>query len=301
MRPRLPPFKSIEAFAEAARVQSLTKAAGALNLTVPAISRRIQALEIELGVPLFHRKSRSIELTEAGRDFFFELIPAIETLQTASERVRERSGRTTVKALMPASFAANWLVPRLHRFRSNHDNISVELESTTGDGDFDGVGADLAIWFGTGNWSGVRAKRLLDVEATPVCSANFLAANTGLKGSGDLPNVPLLGIKNQQDLWAEWLRTIGVKPPDNLSHAFDNFHLLYRAAASGLGVALGIDALVKPYLEDGQLVMPFDSWQRLKKGYYVVCRDADWTRRPVRVLREWLMAEASISKTATNR
>jgi LysR family glycine cleavage system transcriptional activator len=68
--------------------------------------------------------------------------------------------------------------------------------------------------------------------------------------------------------------------------------MLYRAAASGLGLALGIDAITKPYLDDGQLIQPFGFSRKLIKGYYVVCRNADWTRRPVCTFREWLMLEA---------
>jgi DNA-binding transcriptional LysR family regulator len=128
--------------------------------------------------------------------------------------------------------------------------------------------------------------------ASPVCSAGFLAANEGLKTSNDLTKVPMLGIAHQQDLWAEWLRNAGVKRPEPVSHVFDNFHLLYRAAACGFGVAIGIDVIVQPYLDAAQLVLPFDKWRRLTKGYYIVCRGVDWTRRPVRTLREWLLIEA---------
>jgi LysR family glycine cleavage system transcriptional activator len=292
MQSRIPPFKSIEAFAAAARSLSLTKAASILNLTVPAVSRRIQALEVELGVPLFQRSSRSIALTNAGRTYFFELAPAIETIQEASERVRARPGIQSVKVRLPASLAANWLIPRLHRFRAKHQSIQIDLESTNGRADIEDGDADIAIWFGTGNWPGVRAKRLLDVKASPVCSAGFLAANAEVKSSDGLLRAPLLGITHQQDLWVEWLRDAGVRRTERISHAFDNFHLLYRAAACGLGVALGIDVIVQPYLDAAQLVLPFDRWRQLSKHYYIVSHHIDWARRPVHTFREWLLLEA---------
>ena len=68
--------------------------------------------------------------------------------------------------------------------------------------------------------------------------------------------------------------------------------MLYRAAETGLGVALGVDVIVRPYLAQGQLVRPFDVSVKLSRGYYVVCRSSDWTQRPISTFREWLAAQA---------
>jgi len=70
------PLRAVEAFVAAARALSLTGAATALNLTVPAVSRRIHILERYLGVRLFHRLPRGLALTEAGQKYFAELGPA---------------------------------------------------------------------------------------------------------------------------------------------------------------------------------------------------------------------------------
>jgi LysR family glycine cleavage system transcriptional activator len=299
MKSRIPPFKSIEAFVVAARSVSFTEAAATLHLTVPAVSRRIQSIETELGVALFQRTYRTLKLTEAGEAYISYLAPAIDALQRASDQVRGEPGRRSVRLSLPASLAANWLVHRLHRFSAKHGDIKVELQSINGTMDFDKTNVDLAIWLGTGNWPGMRVQRLLDVEASPVCCADFLTRNAGLRTEGDLAKFPLLGIEHQQDLWSEWLRPLGIKAPEGVSYTFDNFHLLYRAAASGLGIALGIDALVKPYLEDAQLVLPFNRWRKLTRGYYVVGRRADWMRRPVAAFRQWLAMEAGSTHAAS--
>jgi LysR family glycine cleavage system transcriptional activator len=301
MTSRLPPFKSIEAFVIAAGALSFTEAAAALHLTVPAISRRIAALEMELGVPLFQRTHRALRLTQAGDTYLASLAPAIEAIRGASDTIRTRAGGKSIKVSLPASLAANWLVPRLQRFHAGRRDIHVEFESTNGRSDFGQSAVDLAIWFGTGNWPGVRADRLLDVNAYPVCSSELLADHAELRGPGDLWRFPILGIMDQQDLWSEWSRSAGLRGPGRVCHAFDNFHLLYRAAASGLGVALGVDVVVAPYLQDAQLVRPFDTWCKLTKGYYIVGRSADWMRRPVSTFREWLMAEAREWRMAESR
>jgi len=296
----MPPFKSIEAFIVVARALSFTEAASALHLTVPAVSRRIKNLETELGVSLFHRKPRALQLTEAGESYLSHLAPAIETIRHASDRVRGHSHGHSLKVSLPASLAANWLVPRLPSFHAKHRGIQIELQSMNGCADLDASEADLAVWPGTGDWPGLRAQRLLDMDAYPVCGADFLGAGQPLRSLDDLLQCPLLGIAGQEDFWPEWLRAAGVVGPARVQQVFDNFHLLYQAAASGLGVALGVDVIVGPYLEASQLVRPFDVSFRLAKGYYVVCRSSDWTQRPIGTFRQWLMTQAGGSKTGCN-
>jgi len=300
MGKRMPSFKSIEAFVVVARALSFTEAASALHLTVPAVSRRIKSLETELGVSLFHRKPRALQLTEAGESYLSHLAPAIETIRHASDRVRGHSHGHSLKVSLPASLAANWLVPRLPSFHAKHRGIQIELQSMNGCADLDASEADLAVWPGTGDWPGLRAQRLLDMDAYPVCGADFLGAGQPLRSLDDLLQCPLLGIAGQEDFWPEWLRAAGVVGPARVQQVFDNFHLLYQAAASGLGVALGVDVIVGPYLDASQLVRPFDVSFRLTKGYYVVCRSGDWTQRPIGTFRQWLMTQAGGSKTGSN-
>src|SRR6266850_2703271 len=99
---RMPPFKSIEAFVVAARALSFTEAASRLHLTVPAVSRRIQALETELGVPLFQRTHRTLRLTDAGETYLSNLAPALDMIRGASDRIRGKSRRHSVKISLPA-------------------------------------------------------------------------------------------------------------------------------------------------------------------------------------------------------
>ncbi len=293
---RMPPFKSIEAFVAAARLLSFTQAAAMLHLTVPAISRRVRALELDLGVALFWRTHRALELTEAGQAYLTRLAPAIDTIRRASEGLRGGAHGNSLTVSVPASLAANWLVARLPAFQAAHRDIDVELRSMNGHGDLDGSEADLAIWPGTGDWEGLRAERLLDMDAYPVCSADFLDAHPALRHMRDLAACPLLGIAGQQEAWNAWLQAAGIADRPQIRSAFDNFHLLYRAAASGLGVALGVDVIVRPYLEQGLLVRPFDVSFKLMKGYYVVCRSDDWMQPPISVFRQWLTEQAGAAR-----
>jgi LysR family glycine cleavage system transcriptional activator len=297
---RMPPFKSIEAFVVAARALSFTEAASRLHLTVPAVSRRIQVLEAELGVPLFERTHRALQLTAAGESYLAHLAPALETIRRASDGLRGETNGRSLTVSLPASLAANWLMPRLQSFQAAHRDVQVELRSMDGHEDLDSSDADLAIWPGPGNWSGLRTERLLDMEAYPVCGADFLARQSELRDARDLVGCPLLGIAGQPEQWPAWLRAAGIAGPARIEHAFDNYHLLYRAAEIGLGVALGVDVIVRPYLDQGQLVRPFEVSVKLSKGFYLVCRGGDWAQRPVSIFREWLMAQARDAIGAAN-
>ncbi len=184
---RMPPFKAIEAFVVAARALSFTEAASVLNITVPAVSRRVQTLESNLGVPLFQRKPRALGLTQAGESYLSELEPAIDAIRRASHCARARTRLCSVRLSLPASLAANWLVPRLHHFHAAHRGIRVELES---DGEhfkardasehdkLNEGEADIVIRLSNGNWPGLRTARLLDLKGFPVCSPSLIAAGT---------------------------------------------------------------------------------------------------------------------------
>lgn len=299
---RMPPFKSIEAFVVVARALSFTQAASVLHITVPAVSRRIQTLECELGVPLFQRKPRALALTQVGESYFSDLEPAIDAIRRASHCARAGTHPAAVRVSLPASLAANWLVPRLHHFHATHRGIRVELESngehpelrSASEHDELSEGeADIVIRLDNGNWPGMRTARLLDLEGFPVCSPSFLPRDAVPCSPEGLGELPLLGIRGQPDLWLEWLRCAGLPPRAQVAQEFDNVHLLYRAAACGLGIALGVDVLVQPYLDDGQLVRPFNSQYRLSHGYYIICRAADLSRRPVSTFRNWLLEQAA--------
>lgn len=300
MTSRMPPFKSIEAFVLAARSLSFTEAASALHITVPAVSRRIQALETELGVPLFERQHRGLSLTDVGEAYFSNLEPAIDAIRRASHCVRVTARSRSVRVSLPASLAANWLVPRLQSFYAKHRDIDVQLDSAGEYPEPESAASyaaltngqtDILIRLGSANWPGLRSARLLDIEAFPVCCPSFRADSTELSTADGMARLPLLGIRGQPELWLEWFRNAGVGQDPHIGQEFDNLHLLYRAAACGLGIALGLDVLVQPYMDGRQLVRAFNSQFKLSKSYYLLCRAADASRRPTSTFRDWLLAQ----------
>ena len=172
MRRRLPPLKTLPAFEIAAERLSFTQAAGELHLTHGAISRQIKALESHLGVPLFRRRNRRIELTQAGVAFLPGIRRALQLLETSKAEVATspREGALVVSCV--ATFMMRWLIPQLHAFNLAHRKIEVRLSASHAPVDFARDGINVAIRLGRPpwprnvmaspfladqNWAGVRA------------------------------------------------------------------------------------------------------------------------------------------------
>ena len=286
MAARLPPLGAIEAFAAAARTLSFTDAARELNLTASAISRRVAQLEHALGVALFHRVTRGLRLTAAGETYLAAIAPALEQLRAASAALAPSARGSTVRLATLQSFAALWLFPRLAVFEATHPGVDLRLSSIARAPEATRDDIDLAVAIGTGEWRGWNSVVLLAMRCRPVCAP---ALRESLRTPADLERHTLLGISQPRGFWRRWCREVGLPPfPPRRSLRFDGLHLLYEAAASGLGVALAFDDLVAPYLADGRLVEPFDYSFVPDQAYHLLTRPGE-RRRAVRMVRDWLL------------
>lgn len=130
--------KNLEAFLAVARERSFTRAAASLFLTQPSVTARIQALEQEIGRPLFERRGRVVRLTEAGQALLPYAERALELLHEGIEAAREATGQGTVTigatvsaaiAILPdllGAFLAQWPGTRI-TVRYGHSNEVIEL------------------------------------------------------------------------------------------------------------------------------------------------------------------------------
>ena len=130
---RLPPLSALRAFESAARHKSFSKAADELAVTPAAISHQIAALEADLGVPLFRRMNRAVELTPSARELLPGLSDAFEGIRAAVRRLRARNDTGTLTVTASPSFAGKWLVLRLHRFQALYSEIDVRISASGSD------------------------------------------------------------------------------------------------------------------------------------------------------------------------
>src|ERR671912_671415 len=284
------PLRSVEAFVLVARLLSLPKAASVLCITVPAVSRRIQLLERHLGTRLFDRLPRGLALTAAGESYIADLGPAWDVVQAATSSARAASRRKALKVSVIPTFAVNWLLPRLARRRPA--GMEIEIATLPDIVDLSArADIDCAVRLGRGPWAGTSSQTVLPVEAYPVASPAFVAANR-LARPEDLGRHTLIGSNHQPDFWPEWFRLSGLAA-DGPYTSFDNLQLVYEAAANGLGIAIGLDPLVRPYLDHGRFVRLWPGGVRLSRSFHLVRQTRRARDRRIDRFHDWLVSEAS--------
>lgn len=307
---RLPPLSVLRAFESASRHLSFKKAAEELHVTPAAISQQIKTLESYLGLSLFRRLTRALELTEHGIAMLPKIREGFECLAAAVESTRLSEGAAlTVTA--PPTFASRWLVPRLSRFTSAYPNIELRLASSRDTIDRRGDASvleegvvdlrddvsEIAIRYGTGNYPGFRIQHIFAPDYVPVCSPQLLNGERPLLQPGDLRWQVLIHDETIDDdvkppNWQEWLRVAGVTDVDyRRGPRFSTAILAVGAALDGQGVALALRQLVEGDLAAGRLVIPFAISVPSPYAYYLVMPEAVARRPAVAAFSEWLMAE----------
>jgi LysR family glycine cleavage system transcriptional activator len=296
----LPPLSALRAFEAAARLRSFSKAADELHVTPAAISHQIHALEEDLGVRLFHRRSRAVELTPSARVLLPGLSEAFAGIQTSVRRLRAHNDTGTLTVTASPSLAAKWLVLRLHRFQTAYPDIDVRISASDDVVDMARGDFDLAIRYGTGRYAGLEVELLLGNEVFPACSPHLLAAGPPLRVPNDLRHHTLIHDQavDQNALaptWAMWLKAAGVKdmPAVAPGLTFSGTHLALDAAIAGHGVVLAYSAIASDDLEAGRLVRPFALALPGLFAYYVVTAPGALERPKVRAFRDWLRQEAA--------
>ena len=265
---RLPPLQWLRSFEASARHLSFTGAAQELNVTQSAISQQIKALEQYLGQALFLRRSRSLALSEAGRNFLPTVQEAFALLTDGTRAFWGYEPQKVIEIKANTAFSAFWLAPRIGDFLCRHPGLEIRLSTALWESDFSGGNASVEIRFGRGQWTGVRAEKLATVTAFPVCAPG-LAKH--LKGPGDLAAVPRIHITPLRDDWDSWLTAAGVPGlTAPAHHHFNTFVLTLDLAKRGLGVALAHNIIAEELLAGGDLVRLFDTAIETSESYYLI-------------------------------
>ncbi len=285
-----PPLHALQGFVTAARTGNLSRAAESLHLTVSALSHQIRGLEERLGQRLFVRVARGVELTADGRHLFEQVSPHFDAIEQALQPYRVRRDDVLTITLMP-SFASSWLLPRLPRFLAAQPHIEINLQSSVDKVDFEReTDVDAGLRYGPGQWPGLQAVYLFDDWVAPTASPDLIA-RLGRPTLATLGDFPLLGAPGGR--WSDWFATFGGTPPKRFVANFDDSETLHRAAAEGLGIALGRLTLTRPMVEAGRMMTLFE--ERLKADYshYLVFPERSARHRGLHAFRDWLLQEAA--------
>jgi LysR family transcriptional regulator, glycine cleavage system transcriptional activator len=285
---RLPSLHALRSFEAAARHANFSRAADELHITHGAISHQMKALEQAVGVPLFHRRSRGVELTEQGRALAATMRDALDRIARGVAALRGQPHRALTISVLPA-FATHWLIPRLADFNRRHPEIDINIRAGQALADFSTGDIDLAVRYGNGQWPGLHAEQLAQEDVFPVCSPNF---NNGRlpKTLAELAKARLLHTPLQP--WDEWFRAVGVRTQvPRRAMTFGETDILLSAAIDGLGVALSRRLLAQPALDTGRLVRPVPQSVRADRSYFIVYPERLDPSPRLLIFRGWLLEQ----------
>jgi LysR family glycine cleavage system transcriptional activator len=286
----------LRAFEAIARHLSFAKAAAELHVTPAALSHQIKGLEELLGVGLFHRRPRAIELTDAGEMLYPGLHAGFESVRDAVARLdRVRDDRFLVISATPG-LTAKWLVPRLWKFLTLHPEVDTRLAASLSLADFTYDGVDVAIRLSNGHHPDLHVEKLFDDAVLPVCSPRLIEA--GLRRVEDLARFSLIHYDIPMSaphppLWSDWLKVAhadGIDATRGLrfnvaDHALD-------AAVASAGVSLSYKLIASDDVHAGRLVIPFGPQLPISAwAYHFVCPKGHEVRPKVRAFRDWLFSE----------
>jgi LysR family glycine cleavage system transcriptional activator len=290
---------ALRVFESAARHLSFTKAAAELHMTQGAISQRIKALESALGVVLFRRLTRALELSAQGERLYGGLHAGLARIEAALGDLRTRNRVGALTLTVSASLATCWLMKRVNELSNLKPPVAVSVMADDRLLDV-GIDADVALRFGRGRYRGLESQRIGGDEIFPVCSPAFLASHpvarhfgtqTALDGWRSLTRLvdSIADIDGSGCGWRSWVQAVGLGwdgggPAVEFSHGY----LALQAAAEGAGIALARKVLVSDDLARGRLVRLATTCPRVpaRFSYYFVTRGEPDVRS--RALAVWL-------------
>lgn len=291
---RLPPLNALRAFEAAARHGSFLRAAQELHVTQGAVSRHVKLLEEHLGVVLFRRLPRGIELTTAAHKLLPTISASFEMIMKAANELAEAT--LELKVIAPATLANRWLMPRLARFKQLHPQLqlSVGLLRSSWDEFYRG-NFDVAISCpGDDEIPGEMERVLIRRERlTPVCAPSLLESGFPLNGLRDLKHHVLLHPNPDPYDWRGWLERTDLSGEIDFRKGqfYETMDMAIQAAVGGLGVAIADLQLVTDELAAGLLVAPFDFVKGDDASYFFLCPRSRVAEPAISAFRDWLISE----------
>lgn len=283
---RLPPLPALRAFEAAARLGSFKAAAEELFVTPTAISHQIRSLESTLGVGLFERKTRSVELTDTGRALAPSLTRGFLEIRSGLENALEQV--SVINLSTTPAFAALRLVPELPRFYEREPGVRVKLDTSTQRVDLRrDRGTDLVI-----RYSSEAPEGLADV---PLMAEQFLAvAAPSLVGTDLARDGTLLETRWQQPVlgdvsWAHWFEAAGLPPPEESRIvSFDEELYVLQATIAGRGIALASSVLAADFIDRGLLQTLRNDVVLPGLSYRALALPGTMDNRKIQTFLDWL-------------
>ncbi len=280
------PLNALRVFDAAARHLSFTKAADELAVTPAAVGQQIRALEDVLGVVLFRRMTRNLELTPEAERSLPALRAGFLQFEEAVRALQDGQGSRTLTVAAPRDFTAKWLAARLAAFGAGKPEQRFVLIAADGMVDFSQANLDLAIIYGAmpvEEDEGLSGCRLTSDSMVVVGAAG---SESRITTAQDLLDIPL--IHHPGSDWASWFDARQATHPQAAAGlTVSDAGLAVDSAAAGYGVARVPEALAAADLASGRIVGLLER-EQADAGYWLVAPAPQWRQAKVRALVEFL-------------
>jgi DNA-binding transcriptional LysR family regulator len=293
---------ALRTFEAVARHLNFRAAAQELALTQSAVSRQIQALEHEVGVRLFLRHTRAVELTGGGAQLLAAVTHALPRIDAAVRQIRQSAGRRTVALTTFASFASMWLIPRLEQFQREYPDIDIRIDASDLPVDLDLADVDLALRHGPATAMPAGAIRLFGEQLTPVASPWLLKNTAPVQGPPDLLQFALIEEGQQAHRaafsWRRWFDQHGFGGLEPKRWLYFNYsYQMVQAALTGQGVVLARLPLVAESLAGGDLVEPLPGQRILATtAYWLIVGDRSARRPEIEAFSNFVRTQSAATR-----
>ena len=284
----LPSLTALRAFAATAETRSFSQAARALNVTHAAVSQQVRALEDDLGRSLVQRDGRGVSLTTDGEQLHDALGEGFAAIQRGVEALRAGEVDRPVRVTLTASFAAQWLMPRLKGFWERHPDIGLSLHPDARVVDLHRERMDLGIRYGNGDWPGLDSTRLA-AAGLVIAGAPSLLGGRETLSLEEMREMDWVLTRN----WSEqdaYLQRLGLDPAQLSRTDVSGEELAIAAARQGLGLVVESAALIEADVADGRLRIMHESRDSLP-AYFIVTLPGQ-QRAAARAFLKWLKSQA---------
>ncbi|MBK0401011.1 LysR family transcriptional regulator [Limibaculum sp. M0105] len=285
LRRALPPLDALLFFEAAARRGGFTAAAGELNVTQAAVSKRVKALEERLGAPLFHRRGRAVTLTAEGRLLHARTAEALDYLSAACAAVAD-AGTASVTVAANVAVSHYWLGPRITEYQLGADAAPVRLVSSDRTEDQLDASVSMAVHYGLAPPPGWDGTPLFAEVLVPLVAPGRVS---------DARRGPLLDYERQGPDWVNWGVWLAQSPGTEFEATpvlgLGSYVRAIDAAVQGKGVALGSPGLLAGEIASGRLVPLPGTAFATGRGYHLVTPAGRGISAAAEALRLMLLAD----------
>ncbi len=282
----LPPLTWLRAFEAAARHLSFTLASQELNLTQSAISQHVRSLEAFLGRELFIRRTRALQLTEAGANYLPTVREAFDLLARGTRSFTGGDPGRTLLVQCNMAFSVFWLAPRLPRLYAQHPWLTLNISTAIWDPERSAHDAPVEIRFGRPGDMSQTARPLPTNTMYPVCIPQYQ------NGAFDLKTARLFDCSGMMGNWEYWSTATNTPfAQSNTVNLASTYVIAMQAALHGAGICMSHDAIAADLVEAGQLVRPFEGAAKLPEGYFLLSPASHDETPASRAFVSWLDRE----------